>query len=148
MTDNYTLTTDHALSSYGLPVLVGDGQAYGSWDMLPEGIPAAAWVNRWALDPRRTPEEHRLAAAFLRQAAVRPDPDPAPTRRYYLHGGYVYEISDGEHTETLAVADGPVRDPDDRYVFDHEPPADIEAMGLEISEEQMHELTGYRGPLA
>jgi len=34
------LTTDHPSSSYGLPVLVIDGQAYGPGDMTPLG-PAA-----------------------------------------------------------------------------------------------------------
>ena len=39
---NYRLTTDHAASSYGYPVLVGgDGQAYGPGDLLPDGTPAA-----------------------------------------------------------------------------------------------------------
>jgi hypothetical protein len=38
----YTLTTDHASSSYGAPVLVSpDGTAYGAMDTLPNG--EAAW---------------------------------------------------------------------------------------------------------
>jgi len=31
------LTTDHAASSYGIPVLVIDGQPYGISDTLPDG---------------------------------------------------------------------------------------------------------------
>lgn len=38
----YTLTTDHAASSYGMPILVGpDGTAYGPLDYLPNGELAA-----------------------------------------------------------------------------------------------------------
>jgi len=40
----YILTTEHAASSYGQPVLVDTetGQAYGRADILPDGTPAAA----------------------------------------------------------------------------------------------------------
>lgn len=34
---DYTLTTEHPLSSYGVPVLLLEGQAYGSYDRLPCG---------------------------------------------------------------------------------------------------------------
>lgn len=36
-----TMTTEHAASSYGLPVLVIDGQAYGPGDVLCHGRVAA-----------------------------------------------------------------------------------------------------------
>lgn len=39
------LTTDHATSSYGQPVLVIAGEAYGPWDYLPNGMVARAWVR-------------------------------------------------------------------------------------------------------
>lgn len=49
--DTITLTTVHAASNYGKPVLVIDGMAYGPADMTPAGITAAelarAWVERF-----------------------------------------------------------------------------------------------------
>jgi len=43
MSKEYILTTEHAASSYGQPVLVNTetGQAYGEGDILPDGTPAA-----------------------------------------------------------------------------------------------------------
>jgi hypothetical protein len=38
--DTVTLTTAHAASSYGRPVLVIDGEAYGPEDALPDGTSA------------------------------------------------------------------------------------------------------------
>ena len=46
--ESITLTTAHAASSYGRPVLVIDGQAYGPADMTPAGIIAADLVREWA----------------------------------------------------------------------------------------------------
>ena len=49
-----TLTTNHAASSYGRPVLVVDGQAYGPVDLALNGLrvvaadPAEAERLRWA----------------------------------------------------------------------------------------------------
>jgi len=51
MTDELTeltLTTEHASSSYGRPVLVVDGQAYGPGDRLPDGRIAGDLVQDWA----------------------------------------------------------------------------------------------------
>lgn len=46
------LTTEHASSSYGIPVLVMDGQAYGPADLLPYwpemAMAAAEYVAGWA----------------------------------------------------------------------------------------------------
>ena len=43
----YTLTTDHAASSYRIPVLVdADGNAYGPSDTLPSGESARSFVER------------------------------------------------------------------------------------------------------
>lgn len=70
----YTLTTDHPASSYGLPVLVVDGEAYGPSDILPSGESAAAWVARWRSARERTPEELEATAAFMRQAGIEPAP--------------------------------------------------------------------------
>lgn len=47
-TDTIILTTTHAASSYGVPVLVIDGEAYGPADMTPAGIIAADVVQEWA----------------------------------------------------------------------------------------------------
>ena len=48
LTDTIILTTTHAASSYGVPVLVIDGEAYGPADMTPAGIIAADLVQEWA----------------------------------------------------------------------------------------------------
>jgi len=43
----YQLTTDHAMSSYGQPVLVDEERnAYGALDVLPDGEAAASYVER------------------------------------------------------------------------------------------------------
>jgi hypothetical protein len=59
------LTTDHAASSYGVPVLLIDGQAYGPGDILPSGDLAAAYVGRWSLLPGRTREDLDAVARFM-----------------------------------------------------------------------------------
>lgn len=41
-----TLTTNHAASSYGVPVLVWNGTAYGTMDTLPTGEVARDFVVR------------------------------------------------------------------------------------------------------
>lgn len=46
--ESITLTVAHAASSYGHPVLVIDGEAYGPADMTPAGQPAAHIVTEWA----------------------------------------------------------------------------------------------------
>ena len=46
--DSLTLTTNHAASSYGRPVLVIGGEAYGPADMTPAGMTAAELVALWA----------------------------------------------------------------------------------------------------
>jgi hypothetical protein len=48
--DSLTLTTAHAASSYGRPVLVIDGEAYGPADMTPAGMTAAALLGIWFAD--------------------------------------------------------------------------------------------------
>ena len=62
------LTTEHAASSYGAPVLILSGRAYGPGDSLASGESAAAYVGRWSLSPDRSPEDLALAQAFLSQA--------------------------------------------------------------------------------
>lgn len=59
-----TLTTEHAASSYGQPVALIRGQAYGRADVY-GGQPVAALVRAWADGPRRSAEQRRLAAKFL-----------------------------------------------------------------------------------
>jgi len=61
----YTLTTEHAASSYGMPVLVVDGAAYGPGDLLSDGESASEWVERWSRDPERTEDERDDARRFL-----------------------------------------------------------------------------------
>lgn len=50
LADSIMLTTSHASSSYGRPVLLigGDGTAYGPGDMTPAGVTGAELVNTWA----------------------------------------------------------------------------------------------------
>lgn len=57
--ESITLTTANARSSYGVPVLVLEGQVFGPADVMPDGRPAAwyvwDWVRRfigvsWSLD--------------------------------------------------------------------------------------------------
>jgi len=57
------LTTDHAASSYGLPVLVQNRMAYGPADRLPSGQRAADWA-------RENLKDDPLLSAFLSQASV------------------------------------------------------------------------------
>lgn len=68
------LTTDHAASSYGIPVLVTGGDAHGPEDTLPSGILAGDLVADWLSgdDPSfygewaaRTPAGIDLAHKFL-----------------------------------------------------------------------------------
>jgi hypothetical protein len=61
----YHLTTDHAASSHGIPVLVDDqGRAYGPLDLLPENISAASWASE------HLPDDERLQA-FVAPVTVR-----------------------------------------------------------------------------
>lgn len=46
--DTLTLTTAHAASSYGKPVLLLDGEAYGPADMTPAGMTGAELLATWA----------------------------------------------------------------------------------------------------
>jgi hypothetical protein len=46
--DTLTLTTAHAASSYGAPVLVIEGEAYGPADMTPAGVTGAELALTWA----------------------------------------------------------------------------------------------------
>lgn len=80
----FRLTTDHASSSYGLPVMVGqDGNAYGPADQLPwideEGVNhglhpmlggmTAGWLARQMLDDPDSSQSTKDAAhAFLSQS--------------------------------------------------------------------------------
>ena len=63
----YVLTTDHAASSYGFPVLVGpDGTAFGPEDHIPgTSSPAWMWVD-WA---SVTPEAEPMQARFVNARA-------------------------------------------------------------------------------
>ena len=62
----YVLTTEHPASSYGQPVLVRDGIAYGAGDVIDDGIfgllPAADVVRNFA-------QTEQLKAAMTHSAA-------------------------------------------------------------------------------
>ena len=60
--DTLTLTTAHAASSYGRPVLVIEGEAYGPADMTPAGVTGAELVNAWAARFCGDPEIVRLGS--------------------------------------------------------------------------------------
>ena len=68
----YFLSTTHARSSHGIPVLVGpDGTAYGADDILPEPAgshrfkPAADMVRRWLHLTGHTDDDVKLGTLFL-----------------------------------------------------------------------------------
>ena len=46
--ETITLSTAHAASSYGRPVLLIEGAAYGPADMTPAGVTGAQLVMEWA----------------------------------------------------------------------------------------------------
>ena len=56
--ETLTLTTDHAASSYGIPVLVINGNAYGQLDRMPEGKGELGWLG-----PMETAEQAVAVAA-------------------------------------------------------------------------------------
>jgi hypothetical protein len=67
------LTSEHAASSYGLPVLVVNREAFGPADVVldpedPDNVTLAAEVvHAWASQPERTPEERDAARRYLGQ---------------------------------------------------------------------------------
>lgn len=69
------LTTNHAPSSYGVPVALIDGQACGPVDGM-YGQSAARHVADWATQPERTAEEIDAAGKFLSQWPDGPQLDP------------------------------------------------------------------------
>ena len=77
------LTTDHAASSHGLPVLVVSGEAYGPADRLPAGwraLRGGEAVGLWAALPGRTPEERRAARSYCAQWPEGPQVPPEPAQ--------------------------------------------------------------------
>jgi hypothetical protein len=65
--DALTLTTAHSSSSYGAPVLVIEGEAYGPADMTPAGVIGAELALTWAA--RFTGPRYGDYAAVLSQLA-------------------------------------------------------------------------------
>ena len=63
-----TLTTDHPASSYGVPVALIDGEAYGPSDILRHGEFASVFIGRWSLLPERTSDELDMVRRFLAPA--------------------------------------------------------------------------------
>ena len=64
-----TLTTEHAASSYGIPVAIIDGEAFAPGDLCLDAagriIAVSEMVSAWAEKPERTAEEKELAEKFL-----------------------------------------------------------------------------------
>ena len=83
---NITLTRDHAASSYGKPVAVINGQAYGPDDVY-DGLPVSAYVIV-NIDPTRadyddmmsflsqSPTAYQQAVESVARWNNAPDPDP------------------------------------------------------------------------
>jgi len=67
ITDGPVLTTEHSASSYGLPVAVWQGKAYGPADDIGGGKTMADLVLAWAEQPDRSIAETETAINFLRQ---------------------------------------------------------------------------------
>ncbi len=65
---NAELTTDHSASSYGIPVLMVDGIAYGPDDKLGE-FPAGSHVMTIIGDPAQLPNADIFLSGALRQWA-------------------------------------------------------------------------------
>jgi len=86
-TETITVTTDHAASSYGQPVLTIGGQAHGPDDLVKHGsqIVAAAQLvgGLWACynSLSLTDEEDELVQQFIRMATP-----PAPRPGSYADG--------------------------------------------------------------
>lgn len=80
-TQRFELTTNHPSSSYGQPVLVVDGQAYGPADVVP-GQPieqtAAWWVREGA--SHLSPEQFALAVKFCALIGMDISLQPEPAR--------------------------------------------------------------------
>ena len=73
------LTTDHAASSHGIPVLVVNGEAYGPHDSVPIGkgsVKATTVVTagtRGWVDCQLTPDELETCRAWVRSGGVSAD---------------------------------------------------------------------------
>ena len=79
--ETLTLTTAHSASSYGRPVLVIDGDAYGPGDFF-EGTQAADLVRQWAARFEEPPDSQLLTdwrAAGERVATTDDDLPPELT---------------------------------------------------------------------
>ncbi len=66
--ETLTLTTNHAASSYGQPVLLLDGEAFGPADITPAGMTGGELVTTWAA--RFIREDHPARLAFLAPAML------------------------------------------------------------------------------
>lgn len=66
------LTTEHSLSSYGLPVLVIEAEdvsgAFRPGDQVAPGITAASIISGWMRQPGRSKKEKEAAEKFLSQS--------------------------------------------------------------------------------
>jgi hypothetical protein len=74
------LTTDHAASSYGVPVLVVDGVAYGSGDTLPTrfaGASKAAYAVQASVNFGRVASGDPMVNRFLDSCPADRDDSPA-----------------------------------------------------------------------
>ena len=66
MITDWKLTSEHPASSYGMPVFVFQGTAYGPRDKISAFL-VAEIVHAWAEEDGRTDAELALAGRFLRQ---------------------------------------------------------------------------------
>lgn len=76
------LTTDHSASSYGVPVLVIDGAAYGAGDSLPPrfaGASKAAYAVQASVNFGRIAAGESIIKRFLDSCPPEIDNSPVPT---------------------------------------------------------------------
>jgi len=87
--DHAELSTEHATSSHGVPVLVIQGEAYGAADRLPagwRGLRGGEAMTLWCA-MGRTPEERQAARAYCAQWPEGPQIAPEPARALGRRGG-------------------------------------------------------------
>lgn len=109
MLKDWILTTDHPASSYGMPVFVFKGTAYGPRDKI-SAFRIADIVYEWAQDEARTDEDLASAGKF-RQWPDGPQLDRVPgvmgrPRRWTKTTRVTVRVPD----EYLAKIEGPLSD--------------------------------------
>jgi hypothetical protein len=102
-----SLTTEHAASSHGIPVLVIEGAAYGAGDILPNGyrgMRGGECVMLWAMLPGRSSAERSAARSYCTQWPEGPQVPVEPAQALAALGrGASKRRGDSEHYRQLAA---------------------------------------------